>query len=67
MSLGDHVGGETYDLSDPKVRMHIGGFENHLCRVTCNGETVIGILECKNPVIYEKCENKVAGFSILED
>lgn len=68
MYVGDNVvGGEKYDLSDPKVRAHIMGFEQHLCRATCNGETVIGILECRNPIIYEYCRDGRPGYSFLED
>jgi hypothetical protein len=60
------VGGETYDLTDPKVRVRIAGFEDHLVRATCDGEATVGILECSNPVLYEMCRDKVPGFSLLE-
>ena len=67
MYVGDNVvRGDTYDLTDPSVRMHIAGFENHLCRATCNGETVVGLLECKNPVIYEMCMSAYPGYSLLD-
>ncbi|THF60355.1 hypothetical protein [Pseudothauera rhizosphaerae] len=62
---GDFIGGETFDLSDPAVRTEIAGFEDHLVRATCNGESAIGILECRNPVIYEMCEKGLPGFSFL--
>ncbi|MFH0730854.1 MAG: hypothetical protein V2B19_31495 [Pseudomonadota bacterium] len=66
--VGDGVvGGETYDLTDPRVRAHIAGFEDHLCKATCNGETVVGILECKNPILYEMCRDGFPGFSLLEE
>lgn len=67
MDLGDLVDGESYDISDPLVRERIGGFEDHLCRATCNGETVIGILECRNPVLFEMCSDRASGYSILVD
>lgn len=67
MYVGDNVvGGETYDISDPNVRMRIAGFEDHVCRAHCNGETVIGLLEGRNPVLYELCRRGRPGFSILE-
>jgi len=66
-AVGESVAGETYDVSDAKVRMRIAGFDEHLCRVTCNGETAIGILECRNPVLYEMCRAKVPGFSLLDE
>jgi len=66
MPVGEKVGGETYDLCDPNVRMHIAGFEDHLCRATCDGKTTVGILECRNPAIYEMCRAGVPGLSILE-
>ena len=62
----DVVLGETYDLTDPKVRLRIRGFEDHLMRVTCDGEEAVGILECCNPVLYEKCAAGVPGFSFLD-
>ncbi|MBI3376629.1 MAG: hypothetical protein HY017_33350 [Betaproteobacteria bacterium] len=67
MAVGNCVGGETYDLTDPNVRIRIAGFEDHLCRATWNGETVVGILECRNPALYEMCRDGAPGFSILED
>jgi hypothetical protein len=62
----EHVGGETYNLSDPASRMRIAGFEDHLCRATYNGETSVGILECRNPVVYEMCRDGYPGFSFLD-
>jgi len=53
---GDVVGGETYDLSNPDVMIRIAGSEDHVCRVTCNRETVVGLLEGRNPVLYEMCQ-----------
>lgn len=64
MAVGDdlHVGGETFDLTDPAVRIRIAGFEDHLCRASCDGETTIGVLETKNPLLYEMCEAGLPGF-----
>jgi hypothetical protein len=63
----DAVGGETYDLTDPKTRVKLGGFEDHLCIATCDGEQTVGMLETRNPVLYEMCRNEEPGFSFLED
>lgn len=63
--VGERVDGESYDISDPAVRQHIGGMEDHLCRVTCNGETAIGVFEVKNPVLYDMCRDGHPGFEFL--
>jgi hypothetical protein len=65
-SVGERVDGESYDLRDPGVRMRIAGFEDHLVRATCDGETSVGMLECRNPALYEMCRRGVPGFSILD-
>lgn len=49
------VEGETVDLNDPSVRRSIAGLDEHLCRVTCNGETSLGIYQTIDPVAYETC------------
>jgi hypothetical protein len=66
MSVGERIEGETFDLNDPEVRMRIAGFEDHLMRATCNGETTVGILECQNPGIYEMASRGIQ-FSILSE
>lgn len=66
MDVGELVEGETYDVTDPKIYAKIVGFEDHLCRVTCDGETTIGIFECYNPVLHEMCERGVPGFAFAE-
>lgn len=65
--VGDRLDGESFDVTDPEVRHLIGGMEDHLCRVTCGDETVVGILECRNPVLYEMCRDGVRGYSLAED
>lgn len=64
--VGELVEGDTYDLTDPSVRMRIAGFEDHLMRATCNGETVVGILECQNPAIYAMA-SKGTHYSVLSE
>lgn len=56
---------ETHDISDARTRIAIGGFEDQLCIVTCNGEETIGIFECQNPALYQMCKAGVPGFSFL--
>lgn len=65
-NVGELVDGETYDLTDAAVRMRIAGFEDHLVRATCNGETVVGILECRNPAIYAMA-SKGIHYSVLSE
>jgi hypothetical protein len=64
---GALVTGESYDLTDPRVRKRIAGFDDHLVLATCDGEQTIGLLECSNPVLYEMCRDRVPGFGLLED
>lgn len=66
MPVGELIGGETYDLNDTETVRRIAGFEDHLMQATCGGESAIGILECRNPALYEQCRQKVRGFSLLE-
>lgn len=61
-----HVEGETYDVTDPKVQAKLAGLDDHHCRVTCDGETVVGIFEPYDPVAYEFCRDGVPGYSLLE-
>ena len=60
------VGGGTHDISDPNVRIEIGGFENHLMRATCDGEETIGVLEVLNPLAWEYCRDGVNGFALAD-
>jgi hypothetical protein len=59
------VEGETYDVSEPKVRMAIAGLDEHLCRVTSGGETTLGIYQTIDPVAYEACAAGRPGWSFL--
>jgi len=67
--LGDDVvvDGATYDVSDPKTRIRIGGFEDHVMRATCDGEETIGLIETNNPLLYQMCKHRVNGYRLLED
>lgn len=59
------VEGETYDLTRPEVRAHIAGLDEHLCRVTCGDETVLGIYQSIDPLAYEACAAGRDGWSFL--
>jgi hypothetical protein len=59
------VGGAVHDLTDPKERVRIAGFDDHLVRATCDGETTVGLVELQNPVPYEYCRNGVPGWTFL--
>lgn len=68
MYVGDEVViGRTDDLTDVEVRKELAGFEDHLCVARCGDETTVGILECRNPLMYEMCLQGIPGLSILED
>lgn len=60
------VGGETYDLRDASTRARIGGFEDLLVTATCDGETAVGILETRNPLLYDMCRDGVPGYRFLD-
>jgi hypothetical protein len=52
MYVGDEVvAGRTDDVTDAKVRMHLAGFDDHLCIARYGDETTVGILGCMNPVL----------------
>jgi len=67
MYVGDDVvAGRTDDLTDVRVRTELAGFEDHLCTARCDGETTVGILECRNPLLYDMCNEGLPGFSLLD-
>jgi hypothetical protein len=62
----DLVEGETYDVNVASVRASIAGLDEHLCRVTCDGEEAIGIYQPIDPAAYEACAAGRPGWSFLE-
>jgi hypothetical protein len=54
----DMTEGDTFDVTDPRVRLGLRGLDEHVCRVTCDGETALGIYQTIDPLAYERC---VAG------
>jgi hypothetical protein len=66
MGTGDAVTGHVYDVTDRATRLKLAGFEDHLCTVTCDGETTVGIFECMNPAVYQMCEAGVPRYSFLD-
>lgn len=62
----DMTQGETYDVSDPRVRIGLRGLDEHLCRVTCDGETAIGIYQTIDPVAFEVTTSGRPGWAFLE-
>lgn len=59
------VEGETYDVTQPDVRRHVTGLNEHLCRVTCDGEVTTGIYQTIDPVAYETCASGRRGWDFL--
>ncbi len=57
------VEGESVDLTDPMVRRQMAGLDEHLCRVTCDGETAIGVYQTIDPAAYEACLAGREGWS----
>ncbi len=61
----DVVEGDDYDLNDARARMHLMGLDEHQCRVTCDGETVVGIYQPIDPDAYERCAAGLPRWSFL--
>ncbi|MFI5611991.1 hypothetical protein [Amycolatopsis sp. NPDC051903] len=57
--------GETYDLADPATRIGLRGLDEHLCRVTCDGESVLGVYQTIDPVAYQRCKEGRPGWDFL--
>ena len=68
VATGDEVvvSGETYDVTDPEVRLRLAGQDQHHCRVTCDGEVTYGLVEPYDTLCYEVSKAGVMGFSILQ-
>lgn len=63
--VGELVDGDTFDISAPEVRTMLEGFEDLLVRATCNGETVVGILESRNPALHAMASKGIL-YSVLD-
>jgi hypothetical protein len=61
----DMTEGETYDLSEASTRIGLRGLDEHLCHVTCDGETVLGVYQTIDPVAYEACKSGRPGWNFL--
>ena len=57
--------GESYDLTDLRQRIGLRGLDEHLCRVTCDGETVLGVYQTIDPVAFEQCTAGRPGWAFL--
>lgn len=62
----DLTEGETVDVHDPRTRISLRGLDEHLCRVVCGDETVIGIYQTIDPVAFEVTTSGRAGWNFLE-
>lgn len=58
--------GEAVDLSSAASRIGLRGLDEHLCRVTCEGETVLGVYQTIDPVAYEVCAAGRPGWAFLD-
>ena len=61
----DLIEGETFDVNKPEVRTALAGLDEHLCRVTCDDETAMGIYQPIDPVAYESCAAGKPGWAFL--
>ncbi len=62
----DLTQGETYDVSRAETAIGLRGLDEHLCRVTCDGESVIGVYQTIDPVAYEVCMSGRPGWAFLD-
>ena len=58
--------GATVDLSTASARIGLRGLDEHLCRVTCDGESVIGVYQTIDPLAYEACVAGRPGWNFLD-
>ncbi|HVB90713.1 MAG TPA: hypothetical protein VND70_01310 [Acidimicrobiales bacterium] len=61
------VGGDTFDVTDPAVRVRLAGQDQHHCRICCEGEVTYGLVEPYDTLCYEVAKAGVMGFSLLEE
>ena len=60
------VQGETHDVNDPRMRIKLRGLDEHLCRVSCDGEVATGFYQPIDPVAFQACEAGRPGWAFLE-
>ena len=60
------VEGDVYDVTRPEVRAALAGLDEHLCRVTCDGETTTGLYQPIDPNAYRACGSGRPGWAFLE-
>ena len=49
------IEGDVFDVNVPEVRASLVGLDEHLCRVTCEGETTTGLMQPIDPNAYNAC------------
>ena len=49
------IEGDVFDVNIPEVRASLVGLDEHLCRVTCEGETTTGLMQPIDPNAYNAC------------
>ena len=67
---GDYVGddvveGDCHDLHEVATRLKLRGLDEHLCRISCDGEETTGILQPLEPDAWEACRRGDRGWSLL--
>ena len=61
------IEGDVFDVNVPEVRASLVGLDEHLCRVTCNGETTTGLMQPIDPNAYNACASPTReGWSFLD-
>ncbi|MDH4148461.1 MAG: hypothetical protein OEY23_25170 [Acidimicrobiia bacterium] len=61
------VEGDAFDCNLAEVRASLVGLDEHLCRVTCDGETTTGLMQPIDPNAYNACASPTReGWSFWE-
>ncbi|MGY9075468.1 MAG: hypothetical protein ACKVHU_21255 [Acidimicrobiales bacterium] len=61
------IEGDIFDVNKPEVRASLVGLDEHLCRITCDGETTTGLMQPIDPNAYNACASPTReGWSFLE-
>lgn len=62
------IEGDFFDVNQPEVRASLVGLDEHLCRVTCEGETTTGLMQPIDPNAYNACASPTRkGWAFLDE
>jgi len=63
----EQIEGDVFDVNIPEVRASLVGLDEHLCRVTCEGEVTTGLMQPIDPNAYHACASPTRkGWAFLD-